>query len=76
MKHSSGEPGDHHADAGYFAGAPELDLPDDPGFISESPRVNADVLYRHNLSQMKFLNSRPGADEQRFREKCDVPFEI
>jgi len=51
-----------------------LELPEDSSFISEPPRMSADAIFWINQSQMKFFNSRPGAEEQRLREKCNVPF--
>ena len=74
MKPLSEQPDDSVKPAGALSSGPELELPDDPGFISEPPRMSADAIFRINQSQMKFFNSRPGAEEQRLREKCNVPF--
>ncbi|MDB6015732.1 MAG: hypothetical protein JWR19_221 [Pedosphaera sp.] len=76
MKASSAQPNNSRRAVGLFSSGPELELPDDPGFASESPRLSGDALFRLNQSQWPFFNSRPGAEEQRLREKCSVPFEL
>jgi hypothetical protein len=51
-----------------------LDLPEGWRFMSRSPRIGLDAMIRFCEANLALFNSRPGAEEQRLREKCNVPF--
>jgi hypothetical protein len=51
-----------------------LDLPDGTGFESKQVRVGLDAMIRRCEELLPIFNSRPGAEEERLRDKCDVEF--
>jgi hypothetical protein len=53
-----------------------LDLPDCSGFVSRQVSVGIDEMLRFSEERLARFNSRPGAEAERLREKCDVPFEL
>jgi hypothetical protein len=70
MKQSSGQ----HDKVSKVTTDLDFELPDEPGFISRTHPMSANALYRHNQWFVKAFNTRPGAEERRLRDKCDVPF--
>jgi hypothetical protein len=51
-----------------------LELPDGSDFSSHRQRIGLDAMIRFCEANLALFNSRPGAEEQRLREKCNVPF--
>ena len=39
-----------------------------------NPPIGLDAMIRFSEANLALFNSRPGAEEQRLREKCNVPF--
>jgi hypothetical protein len=55
---------------------PVLELPDPAGFVSKTFRIGLDRMLAFSEARLHLFDSRPGAEEQRLWEKCDVPFEL
>jgi hypothetical protein len=53
-----------------------LEFPEDWRFAAPCSRIGLEQILQFNKRQLPLFNSRPGAEEQRLREKCDVPFEL
>lgn len=53
-----------------------LDLPDPQGFRSIRVSIGLDAMIRFSEERLALVNSRPGAEERRLRDKCNVPFEL
>jgi hypothetical protein len=51
-----------------------LDLPDGTGFESKTVRVGLDAIIKLSEENLLRFNSRPGAAEQRLRDKHNVEF--
>lgn len=53
-----------------------LELPDTSGFVSRRISVGLEAMIRFSEERLALVNSRPGAEERRLRDKCTVPFEL
>ncbi len=51
-----------------------LELPDGTSFESKQVRVGLDAMIRRCEELLPIFNSRPGAEEERLQDKCDVEF--
>jgi len=59
---------------GHITGEDILELPEGWRFMFPNPPIGLDAMIRFCEANLALFNSRPGAEEQRLREKCNVPF--
>ncbi len=59
---------------GHITGEDILELPEGWRFMFPNPPIGLDAMIRFSEANLALFNSRPGAEEQRLREKCNVPF--
>jgi len=52
----------------------KLEFPIEPGFVSELPRIDPQVMLRRIEQHLRERNSRPGEAERRLNSKVDVEF--
>jgi hypothetical protein len=52
----------------------DLEFPVDPGFESKLNPISPDSLFRMNQWLVESRDARPGFEEQRLRDKCNVEF--
>jgi hypothetical protein len=55
---------------------PALDFPAEWRFMKQHRGAGFEQVVRFSDERLPFFNSRPGAEQQRLREKSDVPFEL
>ncbi len=53
-----------------------LEFPEGWRFMYCSPRIGLDAMIRFSAENLARFNARPGAEEERLRDKCNVPFEL
>jgi len=75
MKPSSEAPSKANQEPSFWGG-PALDLPVDPGFLSETQSLTVDQLFRLNLKLLDPGRDLKAEEERRLRDKCNVPFEL
>ncbi len=76
MKPSSGQPDKLGETAVPYSAGEFLELPVDPGFVSEPPRMTVEQMYAFNMERMKSINTNPRIMEEWLRDKYDAPFEL
>ena len=56
------------------AATANLELPEDPDFLSVPPRIDSQVMLRRIEENLPWRNRRPGEAERRLAEKISIEF--
>jgi hypothetical protein len=56
------------------AGLPDLEFPDEPGFISQIVPLEPEAILRRSEENLSWRTAAPGFDQRRLEEKIDIEF--